>query len=213
MKSGTTSLFHYLEEHPEVCMSKIKEPNFFLGQEEYKKGLHWYSKLFEKNHSVAFGEASTNYSKRHRWEGVPSRIFKDLPNVKLIYVVRDPVERVISHYIHNVAHGRERKSFKKAASPDSIYLKTSMYYYQIEEYLKFFELTDFLFVDSLNLSSNTEDTMKEIFRFIGVSENIKIKNINKKHHSSKNKRMKSMLDYIIHSERIKNILNLYYLKS
>ncbi|MBS4013219.1 MAG: sulfotransferase domain-containing protein [Bacteroidetes bacterium] len=206
MKAGTTSLYHYLDSHPEICMSAEKEPNYFLGGEEYKKGIARYSSLFKKNDAVAYGEASTNYSKRHRYEGVPARIYKDIPKVKLIYIVRDPIERAISHYIHNVAQGREKKSFAEAVVPDSIYLKTSMYFYQIEEYLKYFELNKIMFVESEELLACTEDVLYRIFNFLGVSCNVNIKNINQRYHISTDKKAKSLLDNLVHSERIKKLL-------
>ena len=206
MKSGTTSLYHYLNSHPEICMSAIKEPNYYLGGDEYKKGLSWYSSLFKNSNAKVFGEASTNYSKKHRWAGVPQRIYKDIPNAKMIYLVRDPIERIVSHYIHNVAQGREKKSFKDAVVPDSIYIQTSMYFFQIEEWLKYFVLDKILFLESYDLQSQTENELYKVFKFLGVSTEVDIKDIDKKFHKSSEKMMKSYSDNVIHSERIKKLV-------
>ncbi len=128
MKGGTTSLHRYLGSHSEVCISRRKETDYFLGRREYQRGLSWYSSQFNR-HATALGEASPNYTKRHLWAGVPERIAQTLPEVRLIYVVRDPIERIVSHYVHNYAHGREKRRFSKAVTSGSNYVKTSMYAY------------------------------------------------------------------------------------
>jgi hypothetical protein len=206
MKAGTTSLYHYLESHPEVCMSSIKETNFFLGENDYKRGIDWYSSLFKKTDEKVFGEASVNYTKRHRWDGVPELIKKEVPDVKLIYLVRDPIERAVSHYMHNVAQGREKKTFTQALVPQSHYLKTSLYYYQIEAYIKYFDFDKILFVESSELLKNTQKTLIRVFNFLEISENVNINNINERYHLSSEKKMKSILEAIIKSNKIKKII-------
>jgi hypothetical protein len=107
MKGGTTSLYHYIASHPDIVPSSIKETNYFNTIADLCKGLSWYKSLFRNKGKYAF-EASTNYTKRHIFPGVPERMYSILPKVKLIYILRDPIERIVSHYIHNYAHGREK---------------------------------------------------------------------------------------------------------
>src|SRR6056297_2788047 len=112
MKGGTTSLYRYLGEHREVGISSEKEINFFRTEEEFQKGQEWYKKLFANDKKIV-GEASPDYTKRHLYPGVAERINSLLPNVKLIYILRDPLERIISHYVHNYAQGRESKDLNE----------------------------------------------------------------------------------------------------
>lgn len=103
-KAGTTSLHWYLDQHPEVGMSTIKEPNFLSGPEN---GIPYptrritelsdYRRLFDPTYPVR-GEASPSYTNSPRRRGVPERVKKLVPAARFIYLVRDPVERTISHY-------------------------------------------------------------------------------------------------------------------
>ena len=111
MKCGTNSLHRYLKLHPQICMSSTKEPNYFVEEKNYAEGIDWYQSLF-KDSTKALGECSTNYSKRPFFQGVAQRIQAVLPDVKLIYLLRDPVERIISHYRHNFAEGSTHQSFE-----------------------------------------------------------------------------------------------------
>ena len=103
MKCGTTSLYRYLALHPQIAMSQRKELDFFKTDADFAKGLEWYSAQFPDDSGVR-GEASPNYSKFHIFPGVPDRMRSVLPDIKLIYLVRNPVERAVSHYMHSV-HG------------------------------------------------------------------------------------------------------------
>ena len=107
MKAGTTSLYHYLHAHPQVFMPSIKELDFFVAGGNWGRGLHWYQKQFAGAGpgAVAVGEASTMYTKYPSVDGVPERIAAHLPEVRLVYVVRDPIDRIRSHYRHRVAVG------------------------------------------------------------------------------------------------------------
>ena len=117
-KSGTTALWAYLNQHPEICMSRIKEPMFFtnlLGYRQggsieapvyegrYKSGLEWYEKLFAKCcQKRALGEASTAYMYAKDAAGL---IKKTLPEVKLIFLLRNPVDRLYSNYWQERKYG------------------------------------------------------------------------------------------------------------
>ncbi len=147
-KAGTTSLHHYLDLHPQIQMSAIKEPNFFAGAENgtpYPGGrvdrLEEYERLFDPSVEVR-GEASPSYTNHPRRVGVPERIKALVPHAKLIYLVRDPIARTVSHYQHSVAVGRERRSLEDALSdlsdPLLPWTSTSRYASQLELYLPHF---------------------------------------------------------------------------
>lgn len=202
MKGGTTSLYHYLNHHPEVSVSRIKETNYFLGRHEFERGFEWYTSLFQEN-AVAVGEASPNYSKRHAWSGVPERIAQALPNVRLIYVVRDPLDRLVSHYVHNYAKGREHRPISEATPPDSNYVLSSMYAYQLDAYLDHFPKDQILIVDSSDLRDRTTETMARIFAFLGV-RNHEVPN--ERHHVSSKKMKRSVLERYVASPRLQRVL-------
>jgi hypothetical protein len=171
MKCGTTSLHQYLEAHPEICVSDPKEPNFFLGRNE--KGLDWYRQCFD-GEAREYGEASTNYTKYPTFRGVPERMHDLLPEVKLLYLVRDPIERALSHYAHNRAAGREAQSVDEAFRPveESHYLQTSRYHAQISRYLDHYPREHLLVVESERLRADRRAVLRTIFEFLGVATEI-----------------------------------------
>src|SRR5687768_751449 len=113
MKCGTTSLHYYLAEHPDVCMSEVKETNFFVAELNYARGLPWYESLFPRR-AAACGEASPVYAATWRFAGIPERMHAVLPRARLIYIVRDPVERMVSQYKHTFARGEEHRTLSVA---------------------------------------------------------------------------------------------------
>lgn len=173
MKAGTSSLHSYLAQHPEICMSHPKEPEFFVEKKNWSRGLEWYQSCFPaaRQHR-AIGEASTNYSKAPFFPGVAERIFSVLGSIKLIYLVRDPVERVLSHYVHAVSVGAETASFEQALRDPAKapgYLHISRYYSQIEKFFPYFPPEKILIADSAELLSKRNETMNRIFAFLGVA--------------------------------------------
>lgn len=111
-KAGTSTLFQYLKNHLEICMSKHKEVHYF--DLNYHNDIKWYEKEFiecQNKKVKAIGEASPFYM---YLEEVPERINKILPNVKLIFILRNPVNRAYSHYWHEVRLGYESLSFEEA---------------------------------------------------------------------------------------------------
>lgn len=103
-KSGTTSLFNYLSAHPDIYMPRAKEIGFFSSERDYPKGREWYLNEWFKGAAPAriCGEASPQYMFT---SGVAQRIHDCFPDVKLIAVLRDPIERTFSHYRHSRRYG------------------------------------------------------------------------------------------------------------
>jgi hypothetical protein len=181
MKCGTSSLHHYLGEHPEIQkLPGMKETNFFSGPPEgipYPPGskrierLDDYEKLFDPAFAVR-GEASPCYALYPRRKGVPERIKELVPDAKLIYLVRDPVDRAVSHYHFGVAVEDERRSLRDALSdfsdPCSLYTCPGFYAAQLEQYLEHFPQERILVVDQADLLSNRQATLSEIFTFLSV---------------------------------------------
>ena len=109
-KAGTSSLYHYLKAHPSICMSIPKEPYFFTAN--YSKGLTWYHSVFQEyQNQKIIGEASTKYLTQA--VTTAPRIKKHLPNVKLIFILRNPVGRFMSDYWYAVKLGQIKHSQKR----------------------------------------------------------------------------------------------------
>ncbi len=178
-KAGTTSLHNYLSEHPQIQMSSVKEPNFFAPHldpvhEPRRIGhLDEYEELFDASVSVR-GEASTPYSEYPLRQGVPERIREQVPDAKFIYVVRDPVERTISHYNHLVASEGERRTLDEAladlSDPRSPSICASLYGLQLELYLRQFPEENFMVLDQADLLTDRRSAVRRVFGFLGVDE-------------------------------------------
>ncbi|MGB3561069.1 MAG: sulfotransferase domain-containing protein [Geitlerinemataceae cyanobacterium] len=170
-KSGTTTLFEYLKRHPEISLSSIKEPNFFGMDENYAKGLDWYSSVFSsaQPHQVC-GEASTDYAKFPKFPKTAQRIAQTVPEVKLIYLMRNPVNRAYAYYRHLGRKFKVRETFEEHIAHTKICLESSDYMVQIENYLQFFPKESFLFLLMDDLIERPEETLPKICRFIGVDD-------------------------------------------
>lgn len=170
MKAGTTSLFHYLRAHDEIFMPKVKELDFFVEEMNWARGVRWYEQQFAASggHRVR-GEASTVYTKFPRYRGVPERMAALVPDVRLVYLVRDPVDRIRSHYRHRVATGAETAAPEEAVFANPIYLDYSRYALQVEQYLQHFAAEQLLVITSEALLSDRRATMRRVYDFVGVA--------------------------------------------
>lgn len=173
MKCGTTSLHSYLAQHPHIDMAVVKEPHFFNTSDwfggKWELGLAWYRSLFPPGDYVR-GEASTGYTKQPLDPLVAQRIYTTLPWVKLVYIVRDPIIRAASHYLHNYSNGSERRRPSECLLEGchSHYLNTSRYFMQLSHYLKYFDHESIFIVSAEELRSNREQVLEKLFAFLGV---------------------------------------------
>jgi hypothetical protein len=170
LKCGTTSLHHYLNLHPEIEMSRPKELNYFVQQLNWPLGTEWYASHFRAEAPVR-GESSPHYTNLPRFDGVAERISSVLPEATLIYMVRDPIDRALSHYLHNVSAGYESRPLAEAlGDPDSAYVHRSMYAMQLDPYLARFPADRVEVVSQEELKSNREVTMRRVFGWLGVDD-------------------------------------------
>ena len=184
-KGGTTALYHYLREHPEICMSKKKEVHFF--DLNYHMGIKWYEKNFAHCNSgkvKAIGESSPLYM---YLEEVPERIHETLPDIKLVFILRHPVDRAYSHYWHEVRLGYEYLSFRDAIRVEEdrlsrgdifsrrhySYKDRGKYIIQLKRFRKYFSDDQMLILVTEDLRRSPEDVMKKILGFIGVDTSFK----------------------------------------
>lgn len=166
MKCGTTSLNDYLALHPQIHMAAAKEINFFSGENAHQS-LDWYMNQFDAAYPVR-GEASQNYSKAHYplYRGAPERMAELVPDAKLIYLVRDPIERHRSHMVENYV-GETAASLVEIANSDHVF-QVGRYAFQLRNFLKYFPIDQILVIDSDDLLLHRRATMNRIFVFLGL---------------------------------------------
>ncbi|HTU77803.1 MAG TPA: sulfotransferase [Solirubrobacteraceae bacterium] len=179
-KAGTTSLHYYLDQHPHIHMSPVKEPHFLIDRDNVPSyvthhitRLDDYERLFDST-APARGEASPSYAEYPRHKGAPERISSLVPGAKFIYLVRDPIDRTISHYMHHVAVDGESRSLPEALGDfsdlESPYIGPSLYAFQLDHYLKYFSPQTMLVIDHSDLLDNRFETLREIFGFLDVDQ-------------------------------------------
>ena len=168
LKCGTTSLHHYLGLHPEIAMSRPKELNFFVSELNWELGPAWYASHFDPS-STARGESSPHYTNRPRYEGVAERIHSVAREARVVYMVRDPIDRLLSHYLHNVGGGYEHAPLAEALADErSAYWQRSRYAYQLEPYLEALGGDAVAIISSEELRRDRAGTMRHVYEFLGV---------------------------------------------
>jgi hypothetical protein len=171
MKAGTVSLRHYLDEHPDVFLGgggMFGEPNFFIAENNWPRGRDWYESLFDgANGAAAIGECSPSYTWAHIYRGVPELMARLVPEARLVYVVRDPIARMQSMYMHQVSAGRERRRAEVALLDDR-YLGPSLYGFQLAAFLDHFDRSQVLVIASEALRDRPRETLSAVFDHLAV---------------------------------------------
>ena len=192
-KSGTTSLHHYLNQHPEIYLPQEKEVQFFIDDQLFSRGLEYYRKYYfpgvEKEQVV--GEATPLYF--HRPDIVIPRLHSTLSSdsLKFIIVLRDPVKRAWSHYLHMCRLGEETLSFEEAmeVEPERMkdqpigwysYFSDGLYATLLSQWFKSFDRDQFLVLTFDELSVDLNNTLRRIFSFLEVDSSMTIADLSVK---------------------------------
>lgn len=181
-KAGTTSLFNYLKQHPDLYFSEIKEVTYFVNDEHYKKGEAYYHSAFYKykGQKVVAGA----YVHMLPCKKAAERVKAYNPEMKFIVMLRDPVKRAYSafHYALDNGWETETKNFKEAfelekerlCSPtinyDLTYFYNGLYHQHLTEWFNYFGKDRFLLLRDTDLKNNPAETLTSIFRFLGIAE-------------------------------------------
>ncbi|RMH23827.1 MAG: sulfotransferase [Planctomycetota bacterium] len=178
IKSGTTTLATLLRQHPEVFVTDPKELHFFNREENYAKGIGWYESHFAgaEGRKVVM-EATPNYSALRTHPETLDRIAAHLPQVRLIYIVREPIERIRSHWYFLYGTGVETKPFERALREEPIYLDASRYFEHTEamrarlgaDRLRVMFLDDF--------TADPAGEMARLCRWLGVDDRFEFENV------------------------------------
>ena len=200
-KSGTTSLYDILIQHPEIYISEFKEPHFFDITENFKNGVQWYSDNYFKkaNHKIIADFTPSYFFDSN----APKRIFETLgSSMKFVVLLRNPVDRAYSHYWHSKRDVHEDTRFLKALEIEDqrlhkyikksdylsylrhSYINQGLYSQMLERYLEYFCLDNFLFIHFENeFIVDRKKTIKKILNFLEVDDAVAL-DINIKSNSS-----------------------------
>jgi len=189
-KSGTTTLYDILRQHPEIYVPSFKEPHFFDIPENFDNGLHWYEKnYYKKADKKIIADFTPSYFFD---ENVPKRIFKSLGgDMKFLVIFRNPVDRAYSHYLHSKRDDHEIEGFEEALELEvsrlkkykdqsdylfylrHSYVQQGLYGEMLQRYLQYFSLDNFLFIHFEDEFLKERDlTIRSILDFLKVDNSI-----------------------------------------
>jgi Sulfotransferase domain len=171
MKSGTTTLHEQLARQPGCWMSRPKEPNFFSDDRNFARGLDWYASCFAGagDHHIV-GESSTHYTKLPTHPHTVDRMVRVLSRVKLIYVMRHPIDRLTSHYLHDVTVGRIKVGLVEAVERYPDLVDYGRYGMQLAPYLLAYGPEHILPVFHDRLVHHPAEELERIGAFLGALE-------------------------------------------
>jgi len=170
-KCGTTSLAQWLNQHPDLSLCSNKEPSYFSIKFNDTKEIDYHNLFHQKEEeNKLFFEASTSYTQYPFFPEVAKRIFEYNKNAKFIYIIRDPIERIKSHYRHNWIKGYTRKSFVEEVLSNPEYICFSSYGLQLRQYLNYFPMERIYITSLEKLVSNNIEELNNIFNFLGVKK-------------------------------------------
>lgn len=235
-KGGTTSLFDYLAQHPDMSLAKRKEIHFF--DKNYRKGLNFYKNYFPLNwqgKEKLTGEA-TPYYLFHPL--VAERMSQHLPKVKLIVLLRNPVDRAFSHYQMKVAKKQEPASFEEALRLEEgrlageaekmaqnkayyswnyrafAYQKRGIYADQLERWFKYFDRKQILVLNSEDYFRDYVATLRLVYEFLEIPffnpQNLEIRNAFTKDSMSAETRQHLKAYFHEHNERLFKLIGVRY---
>lgn len=208
-KAGTTSLYHYLESHPDIYMSPVKEPNYFSHEDIVKQDLFYnekgiaslaeYEALFNgATTEKAIGEASVSYL---FYDSVPGKIKKRVPDARIIIMLRNPVDRAFSHFSMDKRLGYVNESFESIFEHTGKsklshlyyqqYIELGNYYKQVKRYLDIFPKEQIKIFLLRDMKTDTPQLVKQLYKFLDVDENF-VADVSEKFNSNAAPRTKLM---------------------
>lgn len=169
-KAGTTSLFYYLDQHPDVFMAQDKELHYFCDP-DCDQWLPLYRQHFDVEAPIR-GEASTLYTRAPAIPGVPARMAALVPDARLVYLVRDPVERALASWREERFHVTERRpaveAFAHPEDPHNAYVAASRYSLQLGGFLEHFPAEQVLVLDQAELAASAAQVVTRVVEFLGL---------------------------------------------
>ncbi|MGK7921731.1 MAG: tetratricopeptide repeat protein [Trichodesmium sp.] len=232
-KSGTTSLENYIAQHPQVIPAIKKETHFWY--RDFDKGINWYLAHFPpipKSENFITGEATPNYLENYQ---AAERIYNVFPEVKLLVILRNPVDRTFSQYNHWVRLNWEERSFETAINSEleilrknsekpqgdknywqqpGNYIGRGIYVEFINKWLAVFPREKMLILKGEDLYQKPVETMKQVWKFLGLSEHQlpEYRKLNPGHYSPISDEMRQKLSEYFqpHNQRLEEYLGMQF---
>lgn len=173
-KCGTTSLYDYFSQHPEVYLCPKKETYFFVNEPVRSKLKPWgaitdiedYASLFKDAPSdKVVGEISTTY---YMYPDAAKLIGDRLPNVKIIAILRNPADRAFSDYQMHVRNGNEKLDFSRVITNKDKYIKQGFYYRELMPFYQVFSESNIKILLFDDLCQDPNNFMRDLYKFIGI---------------------------------------------
>lgn len=178
-KAGSSSFFELLRQHPDIYASSVKEPFFF--DFNFERGIDWYEQFFrDRRHEQAIGEATVWYM---RWPSVPERIHRTLPDVKLIFILRNPIERAFSNYMMdlNGGHYTPEQTFgyvirneDRVPSLNRTIVSAGYYYQHLQRFEKYFDRSQILVLLYDDFVRDWQVTLRQACEFLNVDPDVEV---------------------------------------
>lgn len=200
MKCATSTIHDQLAHQRGISMSEPKEPNFFADEPNWSKGPGWYSGLFSRMPPGDLkGESSTHYTKLPTYPRCARRLHEHLPNAKLIYVMRDPVDRLVSQYIHEWSQRVIDRDcpIDEAIERLPILVEYSRYAMQLTPYIELFGRSAILPVFFERVMHDPEPELARIAAHIGYDQSVEWNQEEAKNVSSQRQRRHPALDALL----------------
>ena len=169
-KAGTTSLHAYLRAHREVFVHPRKDLRYFAAEHEWRRGPEWYRAQFAgAGSAAAVGQVSNAYARHPVYAGAPERIAALLPDVRLVYLVREPFARIEAHYRWRLSSGHEWRGVEEALRADPSYVAASLYGLQLAEYRRHFAPEQILVLRCEALLADPEPELERLAEHLGIA--------------------------------------------
>lgn len=219
-KSGTTSLFKYMQEHPSLYLPLQKEINFFANEDRFRRGVGWYIENYfaGADERKLWGEVSPHYM---QYRCAAARIHAAFPDIKLIAILRNPIDRAYSHYRMSVRRGEETRPFEQVISDrensplsvpeteigdDSPYILGFGFYGRVlENYLRYFDREQVLILFQEDLLGKPEETVRRLFAFLEVDDSYRPPNLGRGYHQGGVTRFSGLEDWIERRRLLKGV--------
>ena len=204
MRCGSTAFRDYLQQHPQVCMHQSKDPHYFSSDKVWNQGLDDYlagwSDYDKSKHSIAL-ESSTHYTKRPVYPKSAERMATMGMDVRLVYSVRDPIDRVESHMIHNAGKGYFDPDNKQQREETLLQaINVSNYEYQISPYERYFPPERIKVITTESLLSDPERILAQLSDYFSIDSSFSFEKFARRPRKFKNK-----IDIVLSRKEIKLI--------
>lgn len=215
MKCGTTSLYDYLQLNSDIFVTDPKELHFFDDNNFSPKNIHQYFEKF-KTTKLIRGSAPQNYTKCHlnTHSKVPKRLNEYFPDLKLIYVIRNPFERIESHFREAqeggyAPPGSDLNQYLREDLYGNHYVMTSRYGYQIQHYLDYFDKSQIMIISSTELLSQRLRTVNKVCEFLGATPFNDSTNLSFESNSGIKKKRLNTIGQLIYNKNLDNFRSLF----